>query len=936
MNFLRSLLQLRTVVGLLCVALTLLFIRGWLPGMVVFSNDGPLGIQNAAFIAPGDSYASAWMDISWVGLNVGARLANISTGLAWLLGPVLYSKFYAPFSLLVVGLGAWFFFRELGFGRLTCVLGGVAAALNSDFLATACWGVAAQPICFGLGYFAMGLVANLHDRPWLRTILAGLAVGMGVAEAFDIGAIFSVFVGTWVVVSAFRQNGPAWRLFAKGLARLALVTLCAGIIALSAIGSLIGYAIKGVVGTAQDDATKALRWHEATQWSVPKREVVGLFVPGFFGFRMDTPHQLPEWQQKALEGGAYWGFIGRDASWFDFLESDRKGAIPGQGRFLRYGGGAGYLGMLVLISALWAMVQSFRGEKSCFTASQRKMLWFWMGVLVVSAALMFGKFAPFYQFFYALPYASTIRNPAKFLHVFSWAIIIVAGYGWHGLTKHYLESTPLTTKGVLEHFGAWWRKETGFDKKWVVTMFGLLALALVAWGIYTGCRPKVEAYIGELNQYAMLQQSGRADPLAAANAATSTFNFSLRQIRWAVVFLALTVGLLALIISGAFAGKRARLAGVLLGTLLAIDLGWQAQPSVIAQNWKERYVEAADNPVIALLKSEPYQHRVTRIPERTLDLFRLDPRIADMEGMGQSVYSGEWMQHLFPYYNIQCLNVIQLPRRPVDYDAFETAAMFVSQETLYRAARRLQLSSTDYIIAAAPLVSVLNQAYDAKQQRFKPELLFEFYQNRAGGPILTRTNQTGPFALIKFAGALPRAKLYADWNVATYDTNTVQWLTDFRKIFPPDYPVIFDSLTTNDLATLELVTRASFDPASQVLLAEPITTKPETNATPGTVEYLSYNPKRIVLKTKSTSANVMLLNDRYDPNWRVTINGQPGKLLRCNYLMRGVEVPAGEHLVEFRFAPDTKLFYFSFAAMLVGVALLGYLMMVPGKPQPQE
>jgi hypothetical protein len=46
---------------------------------------------------------------------------------------------------------------------------------------------------------------------------------------------------------------------------------------------------------------------------------------------------------------------------------------------------------------------------------------------------------------------------------------------------------------------------------------------------------------------------------------------------------------------------------------------------------------------------------------------------------------------------------------------------------------------------------------------------------------------------------------------------------------------------------------------------------------------------------------VLLLNDRFDPAWRVAVDGQPASLLRCNYIMRGVQLAPGAHTVEFTF-----------------------------------
>ena len=98
-----------------------------------------------------------------------------------------------------------------------------------------------------------------------------------------------------------------------------------------------------------------------------------------------------------------------------------------------------------------------------------------------------------------------------------------------------------------------------------------------------------------------------------------------------------------------------------------------------------------------------------------------------------------------------------------------------------------------------------------------------------------------------------------------------------------------------------------------------------TNQNAGSVEFTSYAPKRIVLQAKAGVPSVLLLNDKFDPNWKVSVDGKPGTLLRCNYLMRGVYVQSGTHTVEFQFKPRVDAFYVSLAAVLVGVLLIGYL-----------
>ena len=89
------------------------------------------------------------------------------------------------------------------------------------------------------------------------------------------------------------------------------------------------------------------------------------------------------------------------------------------------------------------------------------------------------------------------------------------------------------------------------------------------------------------------------------------------------------------------------------------------------------------------------------------------------------------------------------------------------------------------------------------------------------------------------------------------------------------------------LATLP---QKTWDPHREVLISEtiPAPESQDGNATVVPAQYESYDPKRIVLKTRADTSTVLLLNDKHHPAWRVTVDGQPAELLRANYLMRGV------------------------------------------------
>jgi len=193
--------------ALLVALLVLLFWRSFLPDFVHFSNDGPLGQLNANWVRLPAAFTAIWDDLNDIGNNTGAWPPDLNALCTWMLGPVGYAKFFPPIALFFLGFSAWCFFRQLKISPLAAALGALAAALNSTFFATACWGVAGQLDAFSMDFLALALVVSISTAtPRLtrivRLALAGLAVGVNVMEAADIGAIFSLFVAAFVLFKA--------------------------------------------------------------------------------------------------------------------------------------------------------------------------------------------------------------------------------------------------------------------------------------------------------------------------------------------------------------------------------------------------------------------------------------------------------------------------------------------------------------------------------------------------------------------------------------------------------------------------------------------------------------------------------------------------------------------------------------------------------------
>lgn len=67
-----------------------------------------------------------------------------------------------------------------------------------------------------------------------------------------------------------------------------------------------------------------------------------------------------------------------------------------------------------------------------------------------------------------------------------------------------------------------------------------------------------------------------------------------------------------------------------------------------------------------------------------------------------------------------------------------------------------------------------------------------------------------------------------------------------------------------------------------------------------TVEIKTYKPNMITLNTYSKVKRLLILSNIYYPSWKVTIDGKTSNLLEVDFLLQGVIVPKGNHIVEFK------------------------------------
>ena len=516
-----------------------------------------------------------------------------------------------------------------------------------------------------------------------------------------------------------------------------------------------------------------------------------------------------------------------------------------------------------------------------FRVANPKVNWaVWFGAAFVSALFAWGRHGAFYQLLYALPYFSTIRNPMKFMHPCHMALMILFAYGLQGLAREYFEKARATVTP-----DAW-------EKRWKFAMFAVVALSALGWIVYSAEKADLVKFM--------------TAHFVPAELAPETVKFSVKEAGIFVLLLAICVGAVLAIQAGIFRGSRAVWAGILLGLILFGDFARANAPWIQYFDYKGRY---ASNPVIDTLKEKSWEQRVILF---NANLIISDPALRSFFEQSRerqqlfgyfaqvfsSVYHSEWVQHQFQYYNVQMMDVAQEPRMATEKKMYlEKVGGFLT--------RYWQLTNTRYIFApGGGFVEVLNDRFDPQLRRFRVNTAFNLFQKNGTTHIGVETNANGAVALIEFTGALPRAKLYTQWRSMT-----------------------------NDMAALSTLGDPAFNPATEVLVDEEIPA-PAAGVAPaeGQVEFTHYETKHFTQKTSSTAPGVLLMNDRHHPDWKITIDGQPAKLLRANFIMRGVQVPAGQHTIDWRFEPKKGALYVTISALAFGAILCGLLALLTRVP----
>ncbi len=135
----------------------------------------------------------------------------------------------------------------------------------------------------------------------------------------------------------------------------------------------------------------------------------------------------------------------------------------------------------------------------------------------------------------------------------------------------------------------------------------------------------------------------------------------------------------------------------------------------------------------------------------------------------------------------------------------------------------------------------------------------------------------------------------------TYENSRVMpraWLvSDVRRLNPEE--------VKRTIQTSILPDGSIFDP-SRTALTEASTQIRSTSLDPGAVvTWTTSENTSVELRTRSKEPALLVLADLNYPGWTASVDGQAAKIIPTNYVQRGVELAAGDHVVRFRFRPGS-------------------------------
>ncbi|PWH82437.1 hypothetical protein DIS18_09285 [Algibacter marinivivus] len=142
------------------------------------------------------------------------------------------------------------------------------------------------------------------------------------------------------------------------------------------------------------------------------------------------------------------------------------------------------------------------------------------------------------------------------------------------------------------------------------------------------------------------------------------------------------------------------------------------------------------------------------------------------------------------------------------------------------------------------------------------------------------------------------------------------------------------SLEEVNTADAEIKALDSLDSANKAIFMKPLFSKSNLKSSYkvdslATIKLTEVKPNYLKYKSNNTKDGFAVFSEIYYPKgWKTFINGKETNHIRVNYILRGMQIPAGNHTIEFKFDPDvvkTGIKISLASSILLGLLVIGGL-----------
>lgn len=121
----------------------------------------------------------------------------------------------------------------------------------------------------------------------------------------------------------------------------------------------------------------------------------------------------------------------------------------------------------------------------------------------------------------------------------------------------------------------------------------------------------------------------------------------------------------------------------------------------------------------------------------------------------------------------------------------------------------------------------------------------------------------------------------------------------------PRATIVYSAKSLAKEKMLEYMSRAQFQPETEVVLEEPLAEVAKGRNEPSHITWVENEPERIELVTKTAQPGWLVLSDTMFPGWQARVDNKKTPILSADYALRAIVLPAGQHQVVFEYFPQS-------------------------------